>query len=200
MSDRESSALGTVFESLSDPGFQRLFDDFRYTAYRLEAHQIYGVPYEMAEFSRFQAGEARGEFPGIARWADRVGKGVRAGKRFHRVHVVTEPLSDYVRFECAWAYRHTVAAGEEVRIIAVPDGRWPDGLADFDYWLFDSSVLVRMDYADDGAFLSAERVDAPDQIVQANAWRDQAVSLSVPFTDYAAGFDDLMRRPAASTP
>jgi hypothetical protein len=185
--------VGTIFTSLSDPEFQRLFDDFRYTAYRLEALQVYGVPYEMAEFARFQAGEARGEFPGIARWADRVARGVRAGKRFHRVHVVTEPLSDYVRFECAWAYRHTVAAGEDVRIAAVPEGQWPDGLPRFDYWLFDSSVLVRMNYADDGTFVSAELVDDPEQVVQANAWRDQAVHLSVPFAEYAAGFDDLMR-------
>jgi len=190
--------VGTIFTSLSDPDFQRLFEDFRYTAYRLETFQVYGVPYEMEEFARFQAGEARGEFPGIARWADRVSRGVKAGKQFHRVHVVTEPLSDYVRFECAWAYRHTVAAGEDVRITAVPEGQWPDGLPRLDYWLFDSSVLVRMDYADDGTFVSAELVDDPEQVVQANLWRDQAVHLSVPFAEYAAGFDDLMKPVAHS--
>ncbi len=40
---------------------------------------------------------------------------------------------------------------------------------------------------------TAELVDDPEQVVQANAWRDQAVHLSLPFTEYAAGFDDLMR-------
>src|SRR5690606_23077601 len=81
-------------------------------------------PYEMVELARFQEGEAGGNFPSITRWVERVRRGVRAGKRFHRVHMmVTEPLSDYVRFECAWAYRHTVAAGEDVRIIAVPEGQ-----------------------------------------------------------------------------
>ena len=120
----------------------------------------------MVELARFQEGEAGGNFPSITRWVERVRRGVRAGKRFHRVHMmVTEPLSDYVRFECAWAYRHTVAAGEDVRIIAVPEGQEPAGLPRFDYWLFDSSTLVRMNYADDGTFLSAELVADPEQTV-----------------------------------
>ncbi|GLU46535.1 DUF6879 family protein [Nocardiopsis ansamitocini] len=190
--------MATVFESLDDPGFQGLFDDFSHTAYRLEARQGYGVSYEMEEFARFRSGQARGAFPGIAEWAERVEAATAVGKRFHRVHVVTEPLSDYVRFECAWCYRHTAAAGEDVRVVAVPEGTWPQGLPRFDYWLFDSALLVRMDYADDDAFVRAEIVADPAQVVAANAARDHAVHLSVPFADYAAGFDDLMRRPASS--
>lgn len=50
-----------------------------------------------------------------------------------------------------------------------------------------------MNYADDGTFLPAELVADPEQTVQANLWRDQAVHLSLPFTEYAAGFDNLMR-------
>ncbi|PSK95727.1 hypothetical protein CLV63_114160 [Murinocardiopsis flavida] len=186
--------MGTRFESLDDPGFQGLFDDFEYSAYRLESLQVYGVPYELAEFERFRSGEARGEFPGIAEWAERVARRTREGRRFHRVHVVIEPLSDYVRFECAWCYRHTVAAGEEVRMLAVAEGQWPEGLPQADYWLFDSARLVRMDYADDGTFIAAEVVDDPEQVVAANVQRDRAVYLSVPFGDFAADFDDLMRR------
>lgn len=184
--------MATIFLSLSDSGFNSLFNDFKYTAYRLETLQSYDVSYEQGEFGRFLAGEARGRFPGIADWADTVRAGGLEGKRFHRVHVLVEPLSDYVRFECAWSYRHTVAAGEDVRIIPVSGGKWPEGLPGIDYWLFDSTRLLLMNYAEDGAFLSAELTEEPDRVVEANRWRDQAICLSIPFSEYAAGYDDLM--------
>src|SRR5580700_5841369 len=101
--------MGRVFSSLDDDLFNRLFLDFRYTCFRLESLQQYGVTYEQEEFGRFAAGESRGTFPGISSWIDgTVAKAVAAGKHLYRVHVVEEPLSDYVRFECAWSYEHTV--------------------------------------------------------------------------------------------
>ncbi|MBB5159561.1 DUF6879 family protein [Saccharopolyspora phatthalungensis] len=186
--------MGRSFTSLADDEFNRLFLDFRYTAYRLETLQRYEVSYEQAEFDRFLAGEARGEFPGIADWiGGTVTKAVSAGKRMHRVHVVQEPLSDYVRFECAWAYEHTSRAGEEIRIISVARDEWPAGLPKFDYWLFDSSQLVAMYYEDDGKFISAEIVDDPKRVVQANYWRDAAVEASIPYREFASPFDPQFR-------
>ncbi|WP_434740572.1 DUF6879 family protein [Micromonospora sp. SH-82] len=173
------------FTSLDDDGFNRLFRDFRYTAYRLETLQRYDVSYEQDEFARFLAGETRGEFPGIAAWCDTVRAAVSVGKRMHRVHVVTEPLSDYVRFECGWAYEHTVEAGEDVRLIVLTGRDWPADLPHHDYWLFDSSQLVAMHYDEEGRFVSGEVTTDPEKIVQANRWRDAAVSVSIPYRRYA---------------
>ncbi|MGC4808204.1 DUF6879 family protein [Micromonospora sp. DT233] len=173
------------FTSLDDDEFNRLFRDFRYTAYRLETLQRYDVSYEQDEFARFLAGETRGEFPGIATWCDTVRAAVEAGKRMHRVHVVTEPLSDYVRFECGWAYEHTVEAGEDVRLIVVVADDWPAALPHYDYWLFDSSHLVAMYYDEEGRFLSGELISEPAKIVEANLWRDAAVSTSIPYRTFA---------------
>lgn len=187
--------MGRVFHSLDDAEFNQLFHSFRYTCYRLEALQQYGVSYESDEYTRFLAGEARGTFPGIAAWIDgTVSEAVQAGKRLYRVHVVEEPLSDYVRFECAWSYEHTVAAGEEVRILPVARGTWPAGLPHYDYWLFDSSILVAMHYAPDGTFTSAELIDDPAQVVQANYWRDIAVFKAVPYRSFAERYDAQLLR------
>lgn len=184
--------MGRLFHSLDDPEFNRLFTDFRFTAYRLESLQYYDVSYEQTEFELFLNGQSRGEFPGISRWIrETVEPARRAGKLLHRVHVVEEPLSDYVRFECAWSYTHTVRAGEDVRLIPVPAGEWPAGLPRHDYWLFDSSVLVTMHYKDDGAFEMAEIVDDPAKVVQANFWRDLAVRRSVSFTSFAMRHDGV---------
>jgi len=183
--------VGRIFHSLDDAEFNQLFTDFRYTAYRLESLQHYAVSYEKDEFELFLDGQARGEFPGIADWIDSsVRPAAKAGKLLHRVHVVEEPLSKYVRFECAWAYDQTVAAGEEVRIISVPRGDWPEELPHYDYWLFDSRQLVTMHYEDDGTFAAAEIVDDPKMIVEANFWRDRAVSGSVSYREFAMRYDE----------
>ncbi|MFJ5119242.1 MULTISPECIES: DUF6879 family protein [unclassified Kitasatospora] len=50
---------------------------------------------------------------------DRV-KGCRStGRRVGRVHVLTRPLTDHLRFEFAH-YRHNIAAGEDIRILDPP--------------------------------------------------------------------------------
>lgn len=185
--------MGRVFSSLNDQEFNRLFLDFRYTAYRLETLQRYDVAYEKDEFNRFLSGESRGTFPGISEWIDStVVEAVAAGKRVHRVHVVETPLSDYIRFECAWAYEHTVAAGEDVRIIVVSAGDWPE-LPHFDYWLFDSSLLVAMFYDENGTFKSAEIVEEPRRIVEANRWRDLAIGASATYRDFARRYDSQLQ-------
>ncbi|MFC4530091.1 DUF6879 family protein [Sphaerisporangium dianthi] len=184
--------MGRVFRSLDDAEFNRLFTEFRFTAYRLESLQVYDVSYEKAAFELFLSGQRRGEYPGIAQWIDETITPARdSGKLVHRVHVVEEPLSDYVRFECAWAYAHTVSAGEDVRFIPVPSGEWPEGLPRYDYWLFDSCLLVAMHYRDNGEFEAAEILDDPEKIVQANFWRDMAVRRSISFATFAARHDGV---------
>jgi hypothetical protein len=182
------------FASLDDPDFGRLFTTFSYTAYRLETHQIYDVSYEDDSFKRFLAGGSRGDFPSIKPWADQVSDGVAAGKRFQRVHIILEPLTDYIRFECAWSYRDAVAAGEDVRVIPAASESDQLDLPEADYWLFDSSLLLRMMYTSDGGFDYAELVGDPDEIVRANFWRDRALHLSVPFSEYEEPFDEFMRK------
>lgn len=177
--------MGRLFSSLEDDEFNRMFLDFRYTCYRLETLQRYDVSYEREEYARFLAGEAQGASRSITGWIEgTIGKAMAAGKRMQRVHVVAEPLSDYLRYEFGWAYEHTSAAGEDIRLIPVAPGQWPEGLPHYDYWLFDSSVLVAMHYEDDGVFSAAEIIDEPEKIVQANYWRDLAVTLSVPYRRY----------------
>ncbi|MCS7483876.1 DUF6879 family protein [Umezawaea endophytica] len=182
--------MGQVFSSLDDIEFNQLFVDFKYTAFRLETLQHYDVSYESREFSRFLGGERSEEFEGIRGWIDgTVAKAVANGKKMHRVHVVEMPLSSYIRFEFASAYDHTTSAGEEVRILPVRAGEWPEQIPRCDYWLFDSVKLVLMNYEDSGRFLSAEVVDDPAQVIRANNLRDIAVASSTPYQEFVAKCD-----------
>ena len=108
---------------------------------------------------------------------------VEAGKIFQRVHLVTEPLTDYLRYELGWSYPPNVDARRGHPHPAAQSGRWPC-LPRYDYWLFDSSDLWVMEYADDGTFRWIERVEDPRMIVRHAYWRDAALHHAIPYRDY----------------
>jgi hypothetical protein len=101
------------------------------------------------------------------------------------VHVLEEPLTDYVRYELA-AYVPNVDAGEDVRVIAVPRGEWPESVPRHDFWLFDDDRLWLMDYDACGGFQMASRIHDRDAVAQHRQWRDAALAQSIPLADYAA--------------
>ncbi|MFV2197688.1 DUF6879 family protein [Nocardiopsis sp. LOL_012] len=182
-------ASGSTARPLSESEFDRLFEECRYTAFRLETLQVYDVGYEEEAFRRFLNDGGSVTNSAHEEWV----RLVSGDRRFRRVHVVTEPLTDYVRFESVWAYRANVKAGEDVNILPVTEGSWPEGIPHTDYWLFDSHQLVLMSYDLDGRMLTPELVTDPDQVVEANVVRDRALHASIPFSKYQKRFDDDMR-------
>jgi len=124
-------------------------------------------------------------------WVQWLTEGKAAGRSVARVHVLVEPLSDYVRFELAY-YRPGLAAGEDIRVIPVRAGEWPGGLPGpgGDFWLFtDTDGTARvlfMEYDDGGrltgGWLSTESAD----LRQAAEWRDVAMGAAIPLADYSA--------------
>ncbi len=179
----------TSSRPLREGEFDRFFDECRYSAFRLETLQVYDVGYEEEAFHRFLADGEVIDTPSHREW----GRIVGSGRDFRRVHLVIEPLTDYLRFECVWAYRTNVKAGEDVNILPISAGSWPEGIPRYDYWLFDSERLVRMNYAPDGTMLAPELVTEPAEVVQANAVRDRALHLATPFSEYDKRFDSDMR-------
>lgn len=108
---------------------------------------------------------------------------VASGRTKTRVRVVVEPQTDYTRFELA-IYPRLAAAGEDIRIIAVPGGGWPAGLPRYDYWLFDDHDVWRMHYGDDHRFRGAELLDDESMIADHLQWRDIALDQAVPLDEY----------------
>jgi hypothetical protein len=105
------------------------------------------------------------------------------GKRFARVRVVSVPLTDYSRFG-VWCAQFTNGAGEDIRYLE-RDQAGAAGVPGHDYWLFDSRMLVRMDFDDHDAFLGVELVEDPTAVVQHNYWRDAAWHYAVKRDDFA---------------
>lgn len=120
----------------------------------------------------------------LHQWCERIQRRVDGGARVQRVHVVAEPLTDYMRFELA-SYEPNVAAGEDVRIIPARAGFWPaDVPSGADFWLVDTRRLWWMRYSPDGAWLGAELVTEPQRTVEARAVRDAALAQSLSWREY----------------
>jgi hypothetical protein len=156
-----------------------LFGRFEHTCFRLETRQQYDVPGEADLIRSFLAGQEPAIQPDKEQWPEIVRAAVTAGKIMQRVHVVAEPLTDYLRFEISWSYPRSAVAGEDIRI-----SRAIAALPRTDYWLFDSRALARLHYDVDGRLETVELEDDPAAVVQAGYWRDVALHLAVPLQSW----------------
>lgn len=193
-----SARLGVTRLAPYAPEFSEWFSRFRFSCFRLETLPSYGGSGEDSSLAAFLAG---GNPPPDAErrdWTRQVQAAAQHGRSMSRVHVVTEPLTDYLRFEIGWSYPQSVAAGEDVRILPLVDtGQWPTDVLREDFWLFDSSVLFVMVYDADGMWRGIEWVTDPTRVVTACRARDAALHLSQPWAEFTRARPAL-RAPAAS--
>jgi hypothetical protein len=156
---------------------------FQRSAYRLELLDWYTSPATERRLARFLAGE-KVTADERASWLATIRNARAAGATMSRVHVVAEPLSDYLRYEFN-CYESSIAAGEDIRIL-------PDSLAagldlpSFDYWLFDDERVAVQDYGKRGAWLGASLVTDRAFVESCQRWRDIALSRATPLDAYMA--------------
>ncbi len=125
------------------PGFDELFSSFGRSAWRFETQPAYHVDAEQQAMRRYlNSGELDVSY--LTGWLDGVREATRQGKRYARVRVLTEPLTDYLRFEMAVA-PYNIAAGEDIRVLS-PAQASELALPDYDYWLFDDEWLAIMHF------------------------------------------------------
>lgn len=107
------------------------------------------------------------------------------GKVIRRLRVVTEPVTEYVRFE--WEITpDNLAAGEDIRWL--PGTFSPAGIvfprAGLDWWLFDDRLVASGYFHDDGRVKGSEVVTDPAIVGQCVSVRDQLWPLAIRHSDY----------------
>ncbi|MEV7089861.1 DUF6879 family protein [Streptomyces sp. NPDC093085] len=162
------------------------FEGFRREAWRLETLPQYLMPQEEEEFAAFKGGARVDPLAVSDEYTDRLRRQVTEGRSQGRVHVVTQPLSDYLRFEFSRYYVPHALAGEQIRILDVTDQVNPlEGVQDF--WLFDRSEVVLMNYHPDGRQINREVHEGdPARFIE---YQRIAVAESVPFEEYVKGLE-----------
>jgi len=171
-------------------GFDGLFDMFHRTAFRLECLQSYAVAPEDEALRAFRQGLPRPERSvRTSPWLRRVALTTAAGKQWSRVHLVRQPLSEYLRYELI-AYQESQAAGEQVLLADLDEH--PDLAAlGPDFWLFDSATAdaraVLMHYDDDSGDVDRFELVTPGGRLSAlEEQHDHALRAAVPLNTFLA--------------
>ncbi|MDN3262475.1 hypothetical protein QWJ26_22250 [Streptomyces sp. CSDS2] len=130
-------------------------------------------------------------------WLRLVADLVAQGIEVRRARIVSEPVSDYVRFEHHLTGPN-VAAGEQVRWLP---RRRASGLAlpGNDLWLFDDSSVVFHHFAGDGELAPGDEefTDNPATVDLCAKAFDAVWSLAIPHADYRL---DCPQPPAPQPP
>lgn len=170
---------------LTTEQFGSLFDCFEREAFRLELRDHYSVDTEREEFARYLRGEPLSEHQNRG-WCEYVRSMVQQGKKVSRVHIMSMPLTPYLRFEIDWGYVFSSTAGEEIFLLPRPKLTDVSILRFGDFWLFDKEQLVRMDYTGEGAFRHAEFDNDPDSLQRARSIRERLMVEAIPLRQYLA--------------
>ncbi|MGQ0573661.1 MAG: DUF6879 family protein [Pseudonocardia sp.] len=166
-----------------DAEWAALFTSYQRSAYRLEGQQMYSSSEEDEYLVEFVSGR-----PHTIDLSWRLSKAraqLAAGRTKSLVRIVVEPPTAYTRLELT-VYPQLTAAGEDIRIIAVPQGGRPPELPMHDYWLFDDRDVWKMHYYENFRFAGAELLDDPEVVAQHLRWRDLALARAVPLDEYLA--------------
>ncbi|MFI5981816.1 DUF6879 family protein [Streptomyces sp. NPDC051555] len=162
--------------------------DFEQEAFRLETLDDYSQSGGVGAYQDFLAGKPQPEDFKTADWVATVGNATQAGKRMYRVHIVTRPLTDYLRFELGWGYIRNMAAGEEFFILDITEQENPiPGAPDF--WMFDNRTVGAMSYDSEGKYLGSEFI-GESQLSEFLAYRDSALAAAVPFPEWWAQYGE----------
>lgn len=148
-----------------------LFREFKHTAWRLETRQGYSSDRNSAKWLRWLAGQDVAAEP-FDEWRLNVQAATEEGRRFERVRLVDDAPTEGQQFLLATAPSN-VAAGEDIRNLRRIDAARL-GLPDWDFWLFDSRVLMRFVFDEDDTTTGVVISEDPTEVLAACQARDKA--------------------------
>ncbi|MER8160201.1 DUF6879 family protein [Streptomyces sp. NPDC094472] len=115
-------------------------------------------------------------------WVDMVREAVARGVVVRRARIVSEPLTDYIRFEHAVTPMN-IAAGEEVRWLPRRDAS-NIALPGNDFWVLDETLVRFGHFSGDGEILSEEWTEDPAVARLCVSAFDTVWERAIPHEDY----------------
>lgn len=160
--------------------FGQFFSSFTTSAFRLETLDSYDVDEddEREAVKLFEMGEDLPDWYASRSWTGFVRDATAAGKSVERVHLLPNHLTNYLKFEIDWGYVTNERAGERIWL---KHGSMP-GVTDF--WLFDNSRAIVMEYDRAGHFLGGTLTDEQDDVEMYTRLREEALENALPLSAY----------------
>jgi hypothetical protein len=165
-----------------------LFDLFERDAFHLELRDSYHVVSEDESYRMWKHGEPPDPSDYDRPWLRRIRAVTGSGRVVRRIRVISEPLSEYIRYE-HYATPQNLAAGEDIRWLPrrlVPeDVVFP--LAGTDWWLFDDCLIAIGHFDERGLSLGSEVSTDPSLAAQCVSVRDRLWRAAIPHPQYRPG-------------
>ncbi|MFJ8495015.1 DUF6879 family protein [Streptomyces sp. NPDC094038] len=164
--------------------FDRLFTQFKHTAWRLETRSRYASDEVTDTYAQFTRGEPV-NWDGVdAEWCAERLEQTALGKRFERARVVDSPPTAGQLYLLDNARRNN-AVGERVFNL------WREeadrlGLPAEDFWIFDSRLVALLNFDNADNLLNVELITEPAAVLRFAQARDAAMHLAVPYYQFAA--------------
>ncbi|WP_433700812.1 DUF6879 family protein [Nocardiopsis sp. CA-288880] len=172
-------------ESLDAAGWARFFNECQESAYHLEMRDHYAVAEEQADVERWRVGDwgPEQDAQSKAGWLDLMRATAARDVRLRRVRIVSEPVSEYIRFEHEGTPQN-LAAGEDIRWL--PRTR-TSGLAlpGNDCWIFDSAKVLFNHFTGDGGWVGNQVSTDPDVAKLCAQAFESAWNSAVPHNEFA---------------
>ncbi|MGW5122951.1 DUF6879 family protein [Streptomyces sp. NPDC004069] len=169
----------------SAPPFRELIAGCSRSAVHLEMRDVYAVEKEKHEFEAWRGGfrhDPADRASWWRPWLDLVQETVARGVVVRRARIVSEPVTEYIRYEHSGTFTN-VAAGEEVRWL--PRRRASDiPLPGNDFWLFDDRLIRWNHFTGDGASAGQELSDDPSALQLCSAAFAAVWARAVPHGQY----------------
>lgn len=169
----------------SIPTFAELLADCTQSAVHLEMRDSYSVDNERQRFEAWRQGfrhDPADRASWWRPWLDLIQKTVARGVVVRRARIVSEPVSEYIRFEYSGTFTN-VAAGEQVRWL--PRRRASDiALPGNDFWLFDGRLIRWNHFTGDGGSAGQELSDDAAAVKLCAAAFDEVWARAVPHEQY----------------
>jgi hypothetical protein len=135
-----------------------LFDKTRYSVTHLELRDSYGQTTGFRAWQQGLPSEKIAAFEIFRPWVDLVRGHVDRGVSFRRARIVSEPVSDFIRYENAITHAANIAAGEQVRWLPRPKAK-DIALPGCDFWQFDDGLVCFAFQSGDGEPAGHELTD-----------------------------------------
>jgi hypothetical protein len=163
----------------------KFFTTFKREALHLEMRDVYAVKDEAERFARFlekgyrdHDAEAEERRP----WMTLIQNATAAGKMFRRARIISEPVTDYIRYEWEGAGPN-IEAGEEIKwlprrsasAIALPGN---------DFWLFDDATVVFTVFTGEGDVFERQLTTDPAVVQLCHSAFEAVWSLAIRHSEY----------------
>ena len=172
-------------EPISEADRDHFLTTYEQEAVHLEMRDVYATDIERDRFRTWLSGEEldpAAEAEWWRPWFDLMQRNLDAGKVLRRLRIVSEPVTDYIRFEWLDAAK-LVEAGEDMRWL--PRRRASTLLLPGnDFWMFDRRTVAFTHFSGDGHVLDHEVTTDPEIVSRCAAAFEAAWKLAIPHAAY----------------